>query len=72
MHEVHAPDPGVPVSETLCTMDDLVRAGKIRYFGGGNMTGWEVQKYIDEAQRMGLSSLMATLQVKLYDLCCLN
>ncbi|MFF2083915.1 aldo/keto reductase [Nocardia sp. NPDC058176] len=33
LYQVHRPDPGVPIEETLRALDDLVRAGKIRYYG---------------------------------------
>jgi aryl-alcohol dehydrogenase-like predicted oxidoreductase len=37
----HAPDPATPLEETLGTFDDLVRAGKIRAYGGSNVdTAW--------------------------------
>ncbi|MFD5177931.1 aldo/keto reductase [Nocardia sp. NPDC058379] len=33
LYQVHRPDPDVPIEETLRALDDLVRAGKIRYYG---------------------------------------
>ncbi|MEV0546292.1 aldo/keto reductase [Nocardia salmonicida] len=33
LYQVHRPDPDVPLEETLRALDDLVRAGKIRYYG---------------------------------------
>ena len=53
------------MEETLQTMDDLIHRGKIHYFGGSNMTGYELKEYLDVARRMGLSSRMVTLQVKI-------
>jgi aryl-alcohol dehydrogenase-like predicted oxidoreductase len=42
LYQIHAPDPGTPVEETLNALDDLVRAGKVRYLGNSNFTGWQV------------------------------
>ena len=36
------PDPKTPIEETLRTLEDLVRAGKIRYIGNSNFAGWQV------------------------------
>jgi len=40
----HKPDPLTPVEETLDALDDLVRAGKVRYIGCSNLAGWEVAR----------------------------
>lgn len=42
LYQLHLPDPGTPISETLETLDDLVRTGKVRYIGASNMGGWQV------------------------------
>ncbi len=42
LYQLHAPDPATPIEETLATLDDLVRAGKIRYLGNSNFTGWQI------------------------------
>jgi aryl-alcohol dehydrogenase-like predicted oxidoreductase len=47
---VHAWDPVTPVEETLGFFDDAVRAGKVRYAGLSNLTGWQVQKAVDVAE----------------------
>ena len=44
LYQVHAWDPLTPLDETLRALDDMVRAGKIRYVGLSNFTGWQVQK----------------------------
>jgi aryl-alcohol dehydrogenase-like predicted oxidoreductase len=43
-----------PLLETLCVMDDLVRAGKIRHFGVSNETPWGLLKYLHLAQEHNL------------------
>jgi aryl-alcohol dehydrogenase-like predicted oxidoreductase len=40
--QVHSWDPVTPLVETLSTLDDLVRAGKVRYIGASNFTGWQM------------------------------
>jgi aryl-alcohol dehydrogenase-like predicted oxidoreductase len=42
LYQLHRPDPGTPIEETLNALDDLVRAGKVRYVGNSNFTGWQV------------------------------
>jgi aryl-alcohol dehydrogenase-like predicted oxidoreductase len=39
--QVHSPDPQTPIEETLSALDDLVRAGKVRYLGHSNFSGWQ-------------------------------
>jgi len=53
LYQVHWPDPAVPIEETLATLDNLVAAGKIRYVGLSNYTGWELQRGIDVCERNG-------------------
>ena len=55
LYQAHAWDPLTPVEETLRFLDDQVRAGKIRYVGVSNFTGWQVQKAVDLADFRGLS-----------------
>jgi aryl-alcohol dehydrogenase-like predicted oxidoreductase len=42
LFQIHMPDPKTPIEETMSTLDDLVRAGKIRYIGSSNFAGWQV------------------------------
>ncbi|SCL63316.1 aldo/keto reductase [Micromonospora yangpuensis] len=42
LYQMHQPDPGTPIEETLAALDDLVRAGKVRYLGNSNFTGWQI------------------------------
>jgi len=55
LYQVHAWDPLTPVEETLRFLDDAVRAGKVRYVGLSNFTGWQVQKAVDVADFRGLT-----------------
>lgn len=42
LYQFHTPDPATPIAETLDALDDLVRAGKVRYLGHSNMAGWQL------------------------------
>jgi aryl-alcohol dehydrogenase-like predicted oxidoreductase len=42
LYQYHFPDPNTPIEETLRALDDLVRAGKVRYIGNSNMASWQV------------------------------
>jgi aryl-alcohol dehydrogenase-like predicted oxidoreductase len=42
LYQLHQPDPDTPIGETLSTLDDLVRAGKVRYLGNSNFAGWQI------------------------------
>ena len=42
LYQLHTPDPVTPVDETLAALDDLVTAGKVRYLGHSNFTGWQI------------------------------
>jgi aryl-alcohol dehydrogenase-like predicted oxidoreductase len=42
LYQMHRPDPKTPIEETLRTLEDLVRSGKVRYIGSSNYSGWQV------------------------------
>ena len=42
LYQIHAPDPATPLEETLSALNDLVRAGKVRYIGHSNFQGWQI------------------------------
>jgi aryl-alcohol dehydrogenase-like predicted oxidoreductase len=51
--QLHAFDAGTPVEEVLSTLDTLIRAGKVRYVGVSNFSGWQVMKSLAVADRNG-------------------
>ncbi|GBQ33690.1 aldo/keto reductase [Gluconacetobacter sacchari] len=51
--QLHAFDAGTPVEEVLYTLDTLVRAGKLRYIGVSNFSGWQIMKTLAVADRYG-------------------
>jgi aryl-alcohol dehydrogenase-like predicted oxidoreductase len=61
LYQAHAWDPLTPLPETLRFFDDAVRAGKIRYAGVSNFTGWQLQKAALLSQHLGLTPVV-TLQ----------
>jgi aryl-alcohol dehydrogenase (NADP+) len=54
LYQAHAWDPLTPLDETLRTFDGFVRAGKIRYYGFSNFTGWQLAKAVRLAGELGL------------------
>ena len=44
LYQIHFPDPSTPIEETLRALDDLVRAGKVRYTGCSNFAAWQVSE----------------------------
>ena len=56
-------DDATPIEETLRTLDDLVKCGKVRYIGLSNVIGWQAQKIADYTKFMGLTKFIS-LQVK--------
>ena len=55
LYQVHAFDPYTPMDETLRTLDGFVRAGKIRYYGLSNFTGWQLTKAVHTARALNLA-----------------
>lgn len=53
LFQLHGFDATTPVEETLQTLDDLVRAGKIRYTGVSNFSGWHLMKSLAVSDRYG-------------------
>ena len=56
---MHAFDAQTPVEEVLATLDDLVRAGKIRYIGCSNFSGWHLMKSLAASDRHGWARYVA-------------
>jgi aryl-alcohol dehydrogenase-like predicted oxidoreductase len=61
LYQAHAWDPLTPLPETLRFFDDAVSAGKIRYAGVSNFTGWQLQKAALLTQHLNLTPIV-TLQ----------
>ena len=57
--QLHAFDAGTPIEEVLRALDDLVRAGKVRYVGVSNFSGWQLMKSLGVADRDRLPRYVA-------------
>jgi aryl-alcohol dehydrogenase-like predicted oxidoreductase len=61
LYQIHSFDPYTPQEETLRALDDLVRAGKVRYIGASNHTGWQLMKALAISDKQNLERFI-TLQ----------
>jgi len=59
LYQLHSFDARTPVEETLSTLDGLVKAGKIRYIGCSNFSGWHLMKSLAAADRYGWQRYVA-------------
>jgi aryl-alcohol dehydrogenase-like predicted oxidoreductase len=59
LFQLHGFDASTPIEETLNALDDLVRAGKIRYVGCSNFSGWHLMKSLAIAERYNLPRYVA-------------
>jgi aryl-alcohol dehydrogenase-like predicted oxidoreductase len=59
LYQVHEWDGVTPLEETLSTLDDLVRAGKVRYIGCSNYTGWQLAKALGVSERRGFERFVS-------------
>jgi aryl-alcohol dehydrogenase-like predicted oxidoreductase len=59
LFQLHGFDAMTPVEETLSVLDDLVRAGKIRYIGCSNFSGWHLMKSLAVSEKYGLARYVA-------------
>ena len=51
--QLHGQDNNTPVEETLATLDQIVRDGKVRYIGCSNFSGWHLMKSLAVSERYG-------------------
>jgi aryl-alcohol dehydrogenase-like predicted oxidoreductase len=68
LYQCHLWDDGTPLEETLRALDDLVRAGKVRYTGWSNVSGWQMMKVLAVSAAAGYTAPVS-LQVQ-YSLLC--
>jgi aryl-alcohol dehydrogenase-like predicted oxidoreductase len=59
IYHMHGFDAMTPVEETLSTLDNLVRAGKVRYIAASNFSGWQLQKSLSFSERYGWARYVA-------------
>ncbi|HEX7273529.1 MAG TPA: aldo/keto reductase, partial [Casimicrobiaceae bacterium] len=54
IYYLHRDDEATPLEETLAAFGDLIRAGKIRYFGVSNYRGWRIAEVMAQCARLGI------------------
>jgi len=59
LFQLHGFDAQTPIEEALGTLDDLVRAGKLRYIGCSNFSGWHLMKSLAISEKYGLARYVA-------------
>jgi aryl-alcohol dehydrogenase-like predicted oxidoreductase len=55
LYQIHRPQPDIPIDETLRALDDLVRAGKVRYLGTSTFAAWQVVESLWVSKELGLN-----------------
>ncbi len=59
LYQVHMWDAATPLEETLSALTDLVRAGKVRYIGVSNFTGWQLVKAVCVSELEGFERFVS-------------
>jgi aryl-alcohol dehydrogenase-like predicted oxidoreductase len=59
LYQLHTPDPLTPIAETLSSLDNLVRQGKVRYIGCSNLPAWQVVEAQWIARQQGLEGFIS-------------
>ena len=59
LYQMHQLDSVTPIEETMRTLDDLVRAGKIRYIGCSNFPAWRMTAAQETAKRCGFAPFIS-------------
>ncbi len=59
LYQMHRPDPATPIEETLRALDDLVRAGKVRYIGCSNFTAAQMTEAQWAARHFNLNAFIS-------------
>ena len=55
LYQIHRPQSSVPIDETLRALDDLIRAGKVRYIGTSTFGAWQVLESLWVSKELGLN-----------------
>ena len=63
LYQIHFPDPGTPIEETLRALDDLVHQGKVRYIGCSNFSAWQACEAVWTSRTLNLASFV-TIQME--------
>jgi len=60
LYQLHRPMSSIPVDESLRALDDLVRAGKVRYTGTSNFASWQMVESLWASKELGLNRFVCT------------
>lgn len=58
LYQLHRPQSDIPIDETLRALDDLIRAGKVRYIGTSTFAAWQVLESLWVSQELGLNRMI--------------
>jgi aryl-alcohol dehydrogenase-like predicted oxidoreductase len=59
LYQIHRPQSDIPIDETLRALDDLIRAGKVRYIGTSSFAAWQVMESLWAARELGLNRFVS-------------
>jgi aryl-alcohol dehydrogenase-like predicted oxidoreductase len=59
LYQIHRPQSSVPIDETLRALDDLIRAGKVRYIGTSTFPAWEVMESLWVSDHLHLNRFIS-------------
>ncbi|ADB29556.1 aldo/keto reductase [Kribbella flavida DSM 17836] len=59
LYQLHHPDPGTPIEETLSVLDDFVRAGKVRYVGCSNFQAYQVARALGHSETLRVAKFVS-------------
>src|SRR4029077_114442 len=59
LYQIHGFDPLTPFEESLSALNDVVRAGKVRYIGLCNLAAWQIMKALGVSERRGLAKFVS-------------
>ncbi|MBF8270773.1 MAG: aldo/keto reductase [Gammaproteobacteria bacterium] len=58
LYQMHRPQADIPIDESLRALDDLIRAGKVRYLGSSMFPGWRLVECLWAAKELGLNRIV--------------
>ncbi len=59
LYQLHRANPEIPIDETLRALDDLIRAGKVRYIGASTFPSWRVMESFWVSKELGLNRFVS-------------
>lgn len=59
LYQIHRPDSQIPIDETLRALDDLIRAGKVRYIGTSTYAAWQSVEALWTSKELGLNRFVS-------------